>query len=69
MGILFFQSSMWAMWFCDVVIMPLACAMLACTRNRACTLVALGSEMDIVRMQKGQLTSLFDEHSEDNIIA
>ena len=31
----------------------------ACTRDRACTLVLAG-EIDIVRMHKGQLASLFD---------
>ena len=59
MGIVIFQSSTWAMWFCDVAITPLARAMLACTHDRPCTL-ALASEIDIVRMQKGQLTSLLD---------
>ena len=42
------------MWFCDVAITPLVRAVPACTRDRACTL-ALASEIDIVRMQKGQL--------------
>ena len=47
------------MCFCDVMIMPLTRAVLASIRNRVCTL-ALPSEFDIVGMQKGQLTSLFD---------
>ena len=55
MGILIFQSSMWAMWFCDITIIPLACAVLTCTRDRVCTCTfVLASEMDIVRTQKGR---------------
>ena len=57
--ILIFQSSTWAMWFGDVTITPLARALLAYTRDRVCTLV-LASEIDIVMIQKDQLSSLFD---------
>ena len=44
--------------FGGVMITPLARAVLACTLDGACTL-ALASEINIVRMQKDQLTSLF----------
>ena len=40
------------MWFSDVTIMPLVRALLACTHGRV--------GVDIVRMQKDQLASLFD---------
>ena len=60
MGILIFQSSMWTMWLCNIFeITPLAHALLACTSDWVCT-SALASEIDIERIQKDQLKSLFD---------
>ena len=51
MGILIFQSSIWAIWFCDAAITPLTRAVLACIHHTS----VLASKIDIVRMQKVSL--------------
>ena len=51
MGTPIIQSSTWAMWFCDIMIKPLACAWPPCTHDRACTL-ALASEIDFTSVLK-----------------